>query len=137
ASLILLVLVVLEVPLAIYYGRNERTWLADRVERDAVALASLAEGSLERPREAAPRALRPIARRYHADTGGRVVIVNAAGTAVADSNTAAPSRSFLSRPEMRQALRGHVARGTRYSHTLGTNLLYVAVPVASSGVVHG
>ena len=30
-----------------------------------------------------------------------------------------------------------MSTGTRYSRTLGTDLLYVAVPVASGGVVHG
>ena len=42
-----------------------------------------------------------------------------------------------SRPEIRAALRGSVAYGTRYSQTLHTRLLYVAVPIASGGVVHG
>jgi signal transduction histidine kinase len=50
---------------------------------------------------------------------------------------AGESRSFVSRPEIARALAGEIATGTRFSHTLGTNLLYVAVPVASSGVVHG
>lgn len=36
-GLVLFVLVVLEVPLAVYYSRNERNVLADKVERDAVA----------------------------------------------------------------------------------------------------
>ena len=45
--------------------------------------------------------------------------------------------SFASRPEIASALRGAAASGTRHSSTLGTDLLYVAVPVASSGAVHG
>jgi signal transduction histidine kinase len=138
ASLVLFVLVVLEVPLAVYYGRNERTALADKVERDAVAIGSLAEGALEHSPEIAVSRLQPIARRYQRETGARAVIVNASGIAFADSATAgARRRDFAARPEILQALRGRVARGVRYSHTLGTNLLYVAVPVASSGVVHG
>ena len=44
---------------------------------------------------------------------------------------------FSTRPEIRIALGGAVATGVRHSNTLGTDLLYVAVPVASSGVVHG
>ena len=47
------------------------------------------------------------------------------------------SRDFSSRPEIARALAGEIATGTRSSQTLGTDLLYVAVPVASSGVVHG
>ena len=41
---------------------------------------------------------------------------------------------FSTRPEMQRALGGEVATGTRRSDTLGTDLLFVAVPVASSGV---
>src|SRR4029078_7636478 len=44
---------------------------------------------------------------------------------------------FSTRPEIRTALGGTVATGVRHSNTLGTDLLYVAVPVASSGVIHG
>ena len=58
-SLTLFVLVVLEIPLAFSYARNERHDLAAKVERDAVALGTLAEDALEnnipadnlRPRE--------------------------------------------------------------------------------------
>ncbi|MGZ4402773.1 MAG: sensor histidine kinase, partial [Gaiellaceae bacterium] len=45
--------------------------------------------------------------------------------------------SFQSRPEIRQALHGRVATGTRRSTTLGADLLYVAVPVASGGRIDG
>jgi signal transduction histidine kinase len=136
ASLIFLVLVVLQVPLAVYYMRNERNVLADKVERDAVAVGSLAEGALERSREVSLRRLQGLAVRYQSQTGGRVVIVDSQGTAVADS-AGAPGASFASRPEIRRSLRGYVTQGERHSHTLRTNLLYVAVPVASSGNVFG
>ena len=138
AGLILFVLVVLEVPLGIYYARNERTVLENKVERDAVALGSIAEGAFERLPEFAVSGLQPLARRYQNETGGRVVIVNGRGIALADSATArARRRDFASRPEVRQALQGHVARGIRHSNTLDANLVYVAVPVASAGRVHG
>jgi signal transduction histidine kinase len=137
ASLVLLVLVVLEVPLAVYYSRNERNVLADKVERDAVALGSVAEGAFEQPPEVPPASLQGLAVRYERQTGGRVVIVNyPRAVSVADS-AGPPGASFVSRPEIRRALGGHVAQGVRYSHTLGVNLLYVAVPVASAGAIHG
>jgi len=136
ASLVLLVLVALEVPLAVYYSRNERNVLADKVERDAVALGSVAEGAFEQPPEVPRSRLQGLAVRYQRQTGGRVVIVNLRGVAVADS-AGSQGGSFYSRPEIFRALGGHVAQGVRYSHTLGVNLLYVAVPVASAGVLHG
>ena len=138
AGLILFVLLVLEVPLGIYYARNERTVLGNKVERDAVALGSIAEGAFEHRREFPVSRLQPVARRYQAQTGGRVVIVNGRGIAIADSATRrVRPRDFASRPEILTALRGRIANGTRHSNTLNTNLLYVAVPVASAGRVHG
>ena len=77
-SVTLLVLAVLEVPLGVTYGRNERSDLETKVERDAVTLASLSEGVLEGTAETPLPALRSIARRYQADTGGRVVVAGGA-----------------------------------------------------------
>ena len=136
-GLVLFVLVVLEVPLAVYYSRNERNVLADKVERDAVALGSVAEGAFEQPPEVPRSSLQGLAVRYARQTGGRVVIVNYPRAAAVADSAGSPGASFASRPEIRRALGGHVAQGVRYSHTLGTNLLYVAVPVASAGVVRG
>ena len=137
-SLTIFVLVVLEVPLGVSHQRNERHDLATKVERDAVALASLSEDTLEGGRGVDRRALAKIADRYEVATGGRVVVVDAQGNAVVDTNPLGPGlRSFASRPEIKQALAGQVATGVRHSNTLGTDLLYVAVPVASSGIVHG
>ena len=82
--------------------------------------------------EASPRS-RALAARYKRDTGGRVVLVDQQGVSVVDSGAAVP-RDFATRPEIAAALKGKVATGVRYSRTLGTNLLYVAEPVASGGV---
>ncbi len=134
-SLALLVLVVLEVPLAVTYRRNELQNLTAKVERDSVAYGSLSEDLLEgggRTRGA----LGTVARSYRADTGSRVVLVDSRGVSLVDSDGPA-GRSFRSRPEIASALAGRVATGTRYSQTLGHGLIYVAVPVASSGKVLG
>jgi signal transduction histidine kinase len=133
--LAVVVLALLELPLALSYAHNERQDLTAKVERDAVAVASLAEGRLE-GETAATAALAALARRYQRDTGGRVVVVDRRGHAVVDSGGAAGG-DFSTRPEIEAALAGTVATGVRHSRTLGTDLLFVAVPVASSGVVHG
>ncbi len=135
-ALAIVVLALLEIPLGISYARNERHDLSADVERDAVALASLAEDSLE-ARAPVPASFVTTARRYQSDTGGRVVVVDAQGHALVDSEAAGVGGDFSTRPEIAAALDGTVATGTRYSSTLGTNLLYVAVPAASGGVVHG
>ena len=136
-TLAAIVLLALEIPLGISFARNERRDLTTKVERDAVALASLSEDALEGGTSVA--SVQQTAARYTRDTGGRVVIVNAAGDAVADtSEPGAESRSFASRPEFVQALRdGRIATGIRHSETLGGDILFVAVPVASGGTVHG
>ncbi len=135
-ALAIVVLALLEIPLGISYARNERHDLSTNVERDAVALASLAEDALEQ-RASAPPAVVRLARRYQRDTGGRVVVVDAQGRALVDSESQGVGTDFSSRPEIAAALDGTVATGTRHSNTLGTDLLYVGVPAASGGIVHG
>ncbi len=137
-GLTLLVLAVLEIPLGITYARNERQDLTTKVERDAVAMASLAEDVLEPPASGDRAQIRRIAEDYAAQTGGRVVVTGGRGRAIVDTSpTFDEGRDFSTRPEIREALAGEVATGERTSATLGENLLYVAVPVASSGLVHG
>jgi C4-dicarboxylate-specific signal transduction histidine kinase len=66
------------------------------------------------------------------------VVVDAAGVAVADSAaTSDARRDFSTRPEIAAALQGRITSGDRFSETLDSGLLYVAVPVASGGRVHG
>jgi signal transduction histidine kinase len=136
-SLTIAVLAVLEVPLGVTYARNERHDLEGKVERDAVAVASLSEGALERRTETSPASLRRIASRYQADTGGRVVVVDNRGNALVDTRPIAGDTNFAGRPEIAAALGGKVASGIRHSTTLGLDLLYVAVPIASSGRILG
>ncbi len=127
-----LVLLALEVPLAAFFGDRERERFASLVQRDATVLAGLYEDSLDR---GAP--LQPAhADSYRADTGARVVLVGPTGISLVDTDAQVP-RDFSTRPEVATALAGRHAVGTRHSDTLATDLLYVAVPVASGGTVHG
>jgi signal transduction histidine kinase len=137
-ALALVVLVSLEIPLGIQYGRSERRDLTGRIEQDALLMATFSEDTLERGLTKPPVGLVRIARGYQHQPGGRVVIVDANGLSLLDTKPPFPGRrSFASRPEIAAALSGHVATGQRYSKTLGTNLMYVAVPVASGGVIRG
>jgi signal transduction histidine kinase len=138
-SLAVVVLAMLEVPLGFINARGERARLTSKVERDAVTIASLAESTVEGEVSTSNLpALKALGTRYAADTGARVVITNRKGIALVDPSPAGPGRrSFASRPEFQAALRGDYATGIRSSKTLGYDLLYVAVPIASGGVVHG
>jgi len=71
-------------------------------------------------------------------SGGRIVVVDRRGISAADSDDIGGSaRDFSTRPEIIAALDGRRDTGIRPSETLGTDLIYVSVPVASSGTVHG
>ena len=128
----LVVLTLLEVPLGIFYAQRERDRFTSDVERDASVLATIYEDDLEGRRMPSAAA----ADRYEDRTGARVVVVDDAGLSVVDTG-AAVDRDFSTRPEVATALKGTRASGIRRSDTLHRSLLYVAVPVASGGVVHG
>ncbi|MGL6278440.1 MAG: ATP-binding protein [Gaiella sp.] len=125
---------VLVVPLGLESARSERRDLEAKVERDAAAVASLAEDALEAG--VRPAGLDRLAERYERETGGRIVVVDAEGRSLVDPDTAV-GRDFSTRPEVATALTGEISVGTRRSQTLGAGLLYVAVPVASGGTVRG
>lgn len=126
--LTLVVLLALEVPLAIGYRDHEIDRLRSDVQRDAFVLASYVADDLAGTSDID---LATVVTNYTARTGGRVVIVDGTGDVLADSEPAAAGqRNFLSRPEITQALSREIAQGTRWSSTLGTGLLYVAVPVS-------
>ncbi len=127
-----LVLVLLEVPFAVIYAQRELDRLTAGVERDASVIATIYEDDLEAGLPPDPQP----ARRYADRTGARVVVVDARGISVVDTAQTVP-RDFSTRPEIATALTGSRATGTRPSETLGTDLVYVAIPVASSGNVHG
>ena len=129
------VLLVLIVPLGRTFASREQDNLIAGMERDATVVASLAEEGLE---QSQPVGLDTLLASYAQDPGGRIVIVNAGGISVADSDDlgAAP-RDFSTRPEIATALTGQRDSGRRPSETLGTDLLYVAVPVGSGGKIYG
>lgn len=131
-AITIVVLALLEVPLGISYAQRERDRFGADAERDATVVATIYEDDLEQGRTPDPAA----AERYRDRTGARVVLVDASGISVLDTDAPTP-RDLSTRPEIETALTGTRATGTRRSDTLDTSLLYVAVPVASGGVVHG
>ncbi len=144
-SITALVLVLLSVPLGFAFARSERDGLRSDIQHDAFVLALRSEEALENTPAVAHETLQPLAERYQRDHGGRVVFVDSQGVLVADSQppdlgdggTSDVGRDFSSRPEIRRALTGREVTGQRRSETLGTDLLFVAVPIASGGELHG
>jgi signal transduction histidine kinase len=129
------VLAVLEIPLAVTFKSREESRFLSAVERDARVIAAQVEDLLEQGTGYDPA---PMVQEYKDTIGGRAVVVDRNGRSIADSdNPDGVPRDFSTRAEIAAALDGKVSSGIRSSETLGTRLIYVAVPVASSGQVHG
>ena len=134
----LFVLLSLEVPLGLQNQRTERRDLTSNVSHDATVLAADAEDAVQAPSRKQLAALAAIAVDYAGRTGARAVIVDRRGLALVDTSARVRgTESFASRPEIAAALAGRYPSGVRNSKTLHGRLLYVAVPIASGGKVHG
>ena len=134
----LFVLLSLEVPLGLQNQRTERRDLTAKVSHDAMVLAADAEDAVQSPTRKQLSALASVSAAYAARTGARAVIVDRRGRALIDtSGRVRGAETFASRPEIAAALAGRYPRGVRTSRTLQGRLLYVAVPIASGGKVHG
>jgi len=126
-------LVMVVVPLGLTFASRERDRLVFDLERDAQAVGSRVEDDLE---GGAIPDLEAVFADYTVP-GGRILVVDQDGHSVADSSEASLGRDYSTRPEIARALNGERATGSRHSATLDANLVYVAIPVASNGVVHG
>src|SRR5688500_259699 len=77
-------------------------------------------------------------RRFSAETGNRITLIDRSGRVVADSDfppgPLPPIESHAGREEVARALAGGVGRAIRYSGTVDRNLMYVAV-AGGPGVV--
>ena len=128
----LVVLLLVEVPFAIFFGQRQRQRFVDGLERDAIALSLTYQNDIAIG--ATPSAA--IAKRYAARSGARVVIVDPSGVSLVD--TAEPiGKGFSNRTEVRAALSGTLVHGTRPSSSLGTDLVYAAVPLRQGPAVAG
>ncbi|MCE5231622.1 cell wall metabolism sensor histidine kinase WalK [bacterium] len=77
-----------------------------------------------------------IVQQIAADAGARITIVLPDGRVVADSEeNPARMENHANRSEVQAALRGRVEPAIRFSHTLNTDMLYLAVPLEQGGKV--
>jgi signal transduction histidine kinase len=131
-----LALAALALPFGVTFARREKERVLFAIERDADSIAARVEASV---REAQPFTRSDIAH-YVQRTHGHVVVVGTDGHALLDTEHPGDlGRNYAtqSRPEILAALRGRRVEGTRHSRTLGTTLLYAAVPTSSGGEVTG
>ncbi len=133
-ALTLVVLVVLEVPLALAYGARERQQVATGLERDAYVIANYSEETLEGDAHAD---IAGYVADYASRTGAQAVVVDAAGNVVADSRSSVAAASIARGPEMVAALAGRTVTGSRSGSSFGSPVMVAAVPVSSAGRVLG
>lgn len=131
-AITVIVLAILEIPLAVFYGQREEERFTAAAESDAVVLASYYEDVLHLGDVPDLQ----LASDYAERTGARVVLVDTGGISVFDTESD-QTRDFSTRPEIITALTGVRSSGVRHSSTLDADLRYFAVPVASGGTVHG
>jgi len=75
-------------------------------------------------------------RKYEKQTQVRLTLIRSDGTVLADSQESPEQmENHRFRPEVVQALDGRVGRSLRFSDTLRTTMLYIALPMAQDGRV--
>lgn len=130
----LVVLIALGVPLAVNLEQRARLELETEalIQAQGIATAIGSENLLPKKRDT----LDAIVRESSAQVNARVIVIDGAGTLVADSdgpdllgNTYATAR----RPEIVAALDGRPESVTRYSTDLGYDQLATAVPIQDEG----
>ncbi len=125
-SIIVLMLIVQDIPLARYLDQVEHTQIYTSLERDAWRLADSVDTEISTNQI---DGLQSIASDYANQTGARVVITNDMGIVLVSSDGDDVGTNYMNRPEIAAALNGKEVSGERISQSLGESLLYVAVPV--------
>jgi methyl-accepting chemotaxis protein len=130
----IVILAAQNIPLARYVRTVETERVVAGIQRDAFILGGASEDALNADGQQAQNDLQASVDVYRAKTLARVVVTDSAGVAVAVSgDEARRGGNYSNRPEIAAALAGTPTSGRRYSSKLGTDLVYVAVPVLSGG----
>jgi len=137
-SLTIVVLAVQDIPLIQYLRVVETERITTALERDSFVISGRAKEAIETGSLEGLAYIQDAITEYSAQSGARVLVVDIFGTAIADSGSLDTiGTSFLSRPEISQALAGSVASGRRFSSTANQELLYVAVPIINGPETFG
>lgn len=137
-GLTLVVLLVHDIPLMGYLRTVESDRIITALERDSFVIAGRSEEALENQDSNTATYVQDAIAKYSSQSGARVIVTDVQGIAIATSDaTDTVGTSFLSRPEIAEALGGQVSTGRRFSTTLNQELIYVAVPVLNGGQTLG
>lgn len=129
AYVLVLVLIALAVPFGVSISSRVDAEVRAQASAEAHLIAAGVAGRFDRP-----AAMQELVALAGSDVNGRVVVVDADGTLVADSEgTHLLGDDYGSRPEIASVLQeGRVTQGRRRSETLDEQLLYTAVPVVGA-----
>ena len=79
-----------------------------------------------------------LAKKLGSQIGARITLIDLDGTVLGDSEEdSSTMENHSTRPEIKDALSSGVGESTRYSTTIGKQMMYVAVPITSQGEVLG
>lgn len=132
--------ILVSVALAVYLSGFVRALYMADLEAQLLSEARLAADALEEPlsRGALPDELDALAKKWARRLEARVTIIAVDGKVLGDSHEAwALMDNHRTRPEVRQALAEGQGTSTRFSYTVGYDMMYMAVPVVVSGEAVG
>ncbi len=136
AALILVGMGVLGAYLVESSSTTQLSQLRDRLTSEAKLVSEASAPDFAGPVDSAQ--LNALARRTGAAADARVTVIALDGTVLGDSwEDPTTMENHSNRPEVIAALKSGVGESTRYSTTVGANLMYVAVPVVSQGSTVG
>jgi two-component system phosphate regulon sensor histidine kinase PhoR len=139
----LIVVILSTFAVGLFAVRSARSFYVDRIEEELEQRAALVGDEILALRAAGGGdRLQALVTRMGAVSDTRVTIIGTGvdgypvGAVVAESDEDPEVMSnHAARPEFREAAAGNVGRAVRRSETLGEEMMYVAVPVESDGVV--
>ena len=130
---LLVAIVAFEVPLAINTANRTDSEIRAQASAQADLLAVAAAEELDE----GSAALVPLVETVANAVRGRVIIVNAKGRLVADSENETRGTNFSTRPEIEQALAGDRFQQRRESTDLGMEILATSSPMIRGGEIVG
>jgi signal transduction histidine kinase len=134
----IVILAAQNIPLTRYLRTVETERVLAGIQRDAFILGGASEDALAADSEQAQNDLQASVDVYRTTTLAMVVVTDGNGVAVAVSgDEARRGVDYSTRPEIAAALSGTPTSGRRASATLGTDIVYVAVPVRSGAQLVG
>lgn len=126
-ALIIVIILILGVSLLSYIENNYKKNLQDKLHSQAILIASMNRDNFQEPDTGR---MENLAQEVSIEIGSRVTIINPEGKVLGDSDQDAETMdNHRYRSEIVKAYKEGMGVSTRFSSTLNTEMLYVAVPV--------